>query len=382
LAKNYHSNRYQYGLTSAGVFVYAYNSDKLIQQFTLVPSQNITMSNQGAPISSLLSKKGDALIRPVSDDRGFEVVGQYRYGRGVSLRDGSLILGVPGSANSKANVSTQVALSGGVFETLNAQSQGLTTVSTGAPNAAYTMATLVPEDLQTAGTITPNKGSETAQFSSTNTNFISSAPLGSPAQAGVPASVEASQLSRALTLAEMSVAEDSSGDADCACLVGRGDLAFINQGYVVKTLTNAAAPTSISDDSNSAFSNQSTPAVLKFDQMQSRVESFMFDLFKSLDQDHYQFEQALRGNLLPQTQSEASTPVDLFNPSTPGQVATRPLLLGLWVERHSVIRLPSPFRPIPIRMGWRRASRTSAINSKANRRASQRRQTYNKLNKN
>jgi hypothetical protein len=57
--------------------------------------------------------------------------------------------------------------------------------------------------------------------------------------------VEASQLSRALTLAELKVfTEGDSSVEDCGCLTSRADLAFINVGYQVKILRSTAEDTS------------------------------------------------------------------------------------------------------------------------------------------
>lgn len=261
-------NRYQYGINSAGVYVYAHDTEKVITQFALIPQKNITttkdtqeLTGKDSPLSG-----GTAMVRPVSDERGFEVIGHFRYGRGVSLRDGSLVLNenVKGGKNAKTNVDLQFALSGELFGTLNAQSQGLTAIESAYANPADAIARLQPEDLQTAATLVPGgaDGQKKPQFSDTGTNFVDTAPLNSPENKGLPASVEAGQLSRALTLAEMSVREDTiPNDDDCECNVGRADLAFINMGYNVKVLNPANPDTSqlfgnTTVALNAAFSNR------------------------------------------------------------------------------------------------------------------------------
>ncbi len=204
----------------------------------LVPAGNITFNND-----SVALKKGQTgMIRPVSDERGFEVIGHHRYGRGVSLRDGSLVLA--SGDNEKANISVQVALSGDLYSTLQAQSQGLTSILTTYANPADTIARLQPEDLQTAGTLNPS--TKKPEFTSVGTTFVSTAPLNSPQREGgtTPVNVEATQLSRALTLAEMGAREGflkGTGDPDCQCILGRSDLAFINVGYQIKLLRPSAS---------------------------------------------------------------------------------------------------------------------------------------------
>lgn len=233
------TNRYSYGLNSAGVFTYCYDSARNIQEVIFPAKERITaISPAGQVDDEILGKKGSAMIRPVSDERGFEVIGHFRYGRGVHLRDGSLVLN-ESSLNLTANVDTQVALSGGLYETLSAQSQGISAITGDFPNPATTIARLQPTDTETAGRINPSTGEP--EFLETELNLVDTAPLGSLKQKGLPISVEASQLSRALTLAEMRVKEETVSNESCVCLTGRADLAFLNVGYQIKTITGTSS---------------------------------------------------------------------------------------------------------------------------------------------
>lgn len=243
----YMNNRYQYGLNSAGVYVYMHDASKVIREIVLMPVANISYDDPDAAPGKQ-HKGATGMIRPVSDERGFEVVGHFKYGRNVALRDGSLVLNEnQDQTNLQAQISTSLALSGELFDTLQAQSSGLGTVTTGYPNPAEAVIKLSPEDLQTAATVNPETGKP--EFATEGMNFVDTAPLGSPEQQGstnelIQADVEASQLSRALTLAEMRVREDILDvDSDCACILGRSDLAFINVGYQVKTLNTSGGDT-------------------------------------------------------------------------------------------------------------------------------------------
>ena len=224
---------YQYGMNAAGVFIYAYDASKVIREAVAVKTANVTPQ---ADANARL-KEPHTFIRPVSDERGFELIGHYRYGRRVSLRDGRLIVNKPGE---KAKVDVQLALSGDLSSMLAAQSQGLTTVVTGYADPAAELAEMSPEDGQTAAVVpgvenSPNKKS--AEFTSVGDEFVDEAPLGSVEQRGVMRDVEASQLSRALTLAEMSVLDNTIvRNEDCACITGRADLAFMASGYQVESL--------------------------------------------------------------------------------------------------------------------------------------------------
>jgi hypothetical protein len=233
----YLHNTYQYGVNAAGVFIYAHDASPgggVIREALTLPVDNLQPVIQ----SDAKLANPQALIRPVSDERGFEVIGHYQYGRRVSLRDGRLIVNGP---TDKAKIDLQLALSGDLASLLTAQSQGLTTVVTGYADPAAELAIMTPDDAQTAAAYpgsenSPNK--RAPQFTEAGDEFIDDAPLGSQEQRGVFSSVEATQLSRALTLAEMAVKDGAMvADENCVCLTGRADLAFMGSGYQVNALT-------------------------------------------------------------------------------------------------------------------------------------------------
>lgn len=260
LTQKYSQNRFQYQVNSAGVYVYAHDTSKVVTQFALIPQSHITVSKDSQELSGKDSplQGGTAMVRPISDERGFEVIGHARYGRGVSLRDGSLVLqdvGKNARISGGQGIDVQVALGGDLYATLNAQSQGITSVVTSYENPAEFLAKLLPDDLQTAGVMVPGSdGVKRPQFTEEGTNFVDVAPLNSPENKGVPLSVEAGQLSRALTLAELNIREDTLL-TDCDCQLGRGDLAFINEGYQVKVVNPASPATPLFGDGGVAASS-------------------------------------------------------------------------------------------------------------------------------
>ncbi len=238
LKEKHSTNRYQYGLNSAGVYVYAHDNTGtgVIGEILTLPTANVAVTPAPTASNKVLEGK-TCMIRPVSDERGFEVIGHFRYGRRVALRDGRLVM--TDSTNAKANVDVQLALAGGLFETLNAQSQGLNAITSAYANPADAITKMQPEDTQTAAILNPD--TKQPKFSDAGDNFVKAAALNTPEQQGSIASVEASQLSRALTLAEMSIKVQTTKDTDCPCVLGRADLAFINVGYQVKTLNQATS---------------------------------------------------------------------------------------------------------------------------------------------
>ena len=312
--QKYVANRYQYGLNSAGVYVYAYDQSKTIQELLLLPKERMKIE----PPNLSLFEGQTGMIRPVSDERGFELIGHYRYGRGMSLRDGSLVLNPSGGNNMKVDIGSQVALTGDLYASLNAQSQGLTSIQTQYPNPADAMARLMPDDLASAAVINPSTGNPV--IVSSDTNFIDTAPLGSPQQKGAMPSVEATQLSRALTLAEMA-ARDSLSQAEaateCSCMMGRAELTFINTGYQVKTLVgtgtdvsqlpNAKGPIIPTGGEQALADMQAnTPTDFGLGKQNqkdfvNKVDSFLWNLYSVLDTPHTDYENAIRGGNMAQS---------------------------------------------------------------------------------
>jgi cell division protein FtsL len=358
------TNRSWFGLTSAGAFVYAHdlgsanpgaspqtNVHGVISELVLIPAGKLTTTPTSTTDTTAKVNKSTVMIRPVSDERGFEVIGHYRYGRGVSLTDGQLVQS-PQGANTyqAANVSIQVALSGDLSAALQAQTTGITAVSSQYPNPVAAIASLQPDDLRTSGFTNPNTGAPS--YGNSSTNFVDQPVLGSPQTTGVFPSVEASQLSQGRTLAEMTVldaygSQDGTGTTQpqCMCLLGRSDLAFINTGYQVKTLAQTAVdpsslydpnafqagtspntfptsvqPTGLDPADQAAYQaaitygtplNQTSQPSPSPDQVLTTVDNFLFNLYQALDTPHQQYEQELRGGSFsaPQPGANGSTSV-------------------------------------------------------------------------
>lgn len=308
LRERYITNRYSYGLNSAGAFVYARDTAKTIQELLILPAQNIHVTSIAGTVD-VPPKNTSAMIRPISDDRGFELIGHFRYGRGVALRDGRLIIS-DGQSNGAATVSTQVALAGDLYAMLTAQSQGLTATTSQYDNPAAVLASLTPEDVQTAGFINPD--TKQPEWSDNGDNFVKVATKDSPERTGAESSVEASQLSRALTLAEMTInSDDASSDTDCPCLLGRADLTFMSAGFTPPKVLNTTVNDSSDLSGASVFASGSTvdnsqSLPVNFtavtgnqESVLSKVDDFLFNLYSALDGPHQQYEAALRGENLP-----------------------------------------------------------------------------------
>ncbi len=303
LREKHLTNRYSYGINSAGVYTYLHDQSKVVLEMLLLPTANITFNQDVVKFTG-----ASGMIRPVSDERGFEVIGHHRYGRGVALRDGALIA----AGTQQADVGVQLALAGGLFETLQAQAHGLTVVSSAYQNPADAVARLGPEDLQTAATINPD--TKKPEFTNTGTSFLSTATMDSKERQGAvtPPNVEASQLSRALTLAEMKVRESflagSTIDSDCECVTGRADLAFLNVGYQVQTLRPTQSDQDMVSHAQKAVADAKELAVL--DAAKEPNQAFIDEIDRTISLSSPEEAQAIRAQLLNDVNSEVGPVVN------------------------------------------------------------------------
>lgn len=310
LLKHMH-NRYQYGLNSAGVFAYLYDEGEAgtpgvptISEALLIKTSRVKVKAElnEAQKKFILNTQGNhsSMIRPVSDERGFEVIGHFRYGRGLSLRDGSLQRSDGGNPNQRASISLQTPLQGDLQESLMAQSLGVTSELTSSQNPAADLATLTPSDAQTATTFTNENGKitpSTTFLNVTSEKFIQTYPLGVTESLKIPDSVEATQLSRALSLAEMTVKEGAGATEACDCMMARTDLAFL---YVPKKIAveNERGVTEYIDDStrnSNAVPTEKALPVGNPEEVAKKVNDFLWNLYALLDKDHQEVEKKLRG---------------------------------------------------------------------------------------
>ena len=351
LNTTYLSDAYMFGFTTAGAYVYAHDVGiagtsppvGVISDLVQLPGGRMTVKS--IPNIPPPLPRETLVIRPVSDERGFEVIGHSRYGRGLTLSNGQLTQ--TNAPPQPAIAEIQVALSGNLFTALTAQSQGLVQ-GPQLYNPANVIATLQPTDLQTSGFTSGPKN--TPSYGNTGSNFTTVTPVTNPPSA-IYGSVQAAQLSQGLTLAEMTVLDPTGADVDginatqaqCMCLLGRADLAFMNPNYSATLLPpvvgdNFTLPTgegAYNDITNATTTGQNEVNLdlgitsnSPLDQVTTYVDNFLFSLYQTLDTPHQQYEQQLRGGIYqaPQNgQGQAVNPsaTDLGPTAPPFSAANR-----------------------------------------------------------
>ena len=378
LNAKYTNNVSTYGVNSAGIYVYAQDTSSYIVEAFSLNSSNLTpnpktgitningdpvLDSNGNPVNVTPFVNGTSYIRPVSDSRGFEVVGHYRYGRGVSLSDGLLVYNPNGGPNTAVSVNTQVALSGTLFASLQAQTAGLTTAISTTLSPAQYLLNMQPSDQATSGTSTPGSVS-TPGVSTSNTPggtsnaiqsglpFVGDATLGSLAQQGVTSTytAQSTTLSRALTLSEMSVM-DSQGSLDgpagnCPCILSR--VPFMTSASTQTPLIASAVPDNSTLPNPNTFG--STAATVTFGaatpqqvsqfednliqpnavsptspgDVANTVNQFLYSLYSALDNTHQALEAKLIGD-----QVAINAPQATFPPGPTGGGTNNTLLASI-----------------------------------------------------
>lgn len=211
-------------------------------------------SRQSNKLTSL-----NIMVRPVSDEFGFEVIGHYRYGRGVFIDRGQVRIPAPGEASAGATVNglnIQFAAHGGLL-TDNPVQSNLGLESTSFAQAYESMA---PEEYATAASFKGAQyepGQAVQNYSITDKATYDDA-INVRTKAGSAVFTEADAVRRALTLSELQPTISSGLDAvgynRCACSLSKTSWLTVLPLTVVRQILGpvAAVPEGVSADAAAA----------------------------------------------------------------------------------------------------------------------------------
>ncbi len=192
-------------------------------------------------------KSLNIMIRPVSDEFGFEVIGHYRYGRGVFIDRGQVkIIDPTNNSNTMNQINIQFAATGGLL-TENPRLDNL-----GPESQTFSQAfeKMEPDDYRTGASFAgANYGSNDVNAASvnyTNQNTYSDAVKHAIADTGHAIFAEADATRRAITLAELSPTMTNGLDEAqfnrCACALGRANwLSVLPQSFIDQVLRPVSA---------------------------------------------------------------------------------------------------------------------------------------------
>lgn len=198
--------------------------------------ETATKANQG---NVRAFAKLNVLVRPVSDDFGFEVVGHNKYGRGAFIDRGKLQVkgSEPGEVANRITV--QFAASGGLLT-----DPGIVgTDASSAQSVAYSFERMQPDDYITGASFSGSGNpSDVSSFNFTSqetyTNQIN-------ANTGKSLYVEADQTRKAKTLGELKPTVQIAGLdglSNCACGLGRANwLSILPQDIIASILSGSSS---------------------------------------------------------------------------------------------------------------------------------------------
>jgi hypothetical protein len=232
-------------------------SDALIQAQTdaanavksLAAAQQ-NLANLQAGIGSL--KKLPTLgiiVRPVSDEFGFEVIGHYRYGRGAYIDRGQIRIGMGPNASTAGpevnQISTQFAATAGVLTDPSTVQSG----SGSYYNFAAQFDQMQPEDWMTGASFRGVAASGTTTDNPTSGIVLTDANTYSSnvkKNTGHSVFIEADQIHNSVTLAELGPSADIKGlqgfAMDCPCGLERANwLSILPSEFIQAVLSNSGS---------------------------------------------------------------------------------------------------------------------------------------------
>ncbi len=202
------------------------------------------------------------IIRPVSDEFGFEVVGHYRYGRGAFIDQGGVQISAgptattPGQTVNQLNI--QFAATAGILSDATPVQPGMAS----SVNFAAQFETMQPEDWVTGASF-QGTGSPTGQVSQIQFTSQATYTTNMAQNTGQGVWIEADQIRDATTLGELSPQVSIQGldnaAPNCACGLDRAEwLTILPQSLIQAVLQGGSqlVPT------GTAFSNQQINDVL------------------------------------------------------------------------------------------------------------------------
>lgn len=218
---------------------------KLVELGTIRDRLNVILTGEQEVLTALQATGGaksltqlNMLVRPVSDEFGFEVIGHYRYGRGAFIDRGQLKV----QSEKSSDLANQLQIQFSPFGGFMTDSTPGATLDPEGVNFTAQFEKMQPQDYVTGASFkgfaggssgTPSDVVKTSQ--QTYTNLIS-------ANTGKGVFIEADTTRSAKTLAEMTPNMDLFGTGDdssanCACGLGRSNwLTILPQSVIEEIL--------------------------------------------------------------------------------------------------------------------------------------------------
>jgi len=189
------------------------------------------------------------MVRPVSDEYGFELIGHYRYGRGCFIDRGKVTLQDPVTSGTVNQINIQFAPTGGLLT-----SNPPTTLGPDSQSFDVAFNQMQPDDYVTGasfkggnypnGNVDPstiNYTSQTTYTASINSTVSKSNSSGTVTTSSTAVYAEADATSRAQLLSDLCPTEtnglDSSQSNTCSCALGNSNwISVLPQSFISQVL--------------------------------------------------------------------------------------------------------------------------------------------------
>lgn len=218
------------------------------RQSTRVKDAEAAVASARASGSVKKLKSINVMIRPVSDEFGFEVIGHYRYGRGAFIDRGQVQILSPNEPDARAvanQVNIQFAASGGLIT----DNPRLDNLGPEVVDQAAAFEKMQPDDYRTGATFRGgnySSGDRLQDVNPTGQQTYDDALNTSVTKAGKAVYVESDALRRAVTLAELKPTtanglDDVYGaDNKCACALGRASWLTVLPSNLIQQVLSPA----------------------------------------------------------------------------------------------------------------------------------------------
>jgi hypothetical protein len=247
--------------------------DSTLKEYNAAKATNKFMSNQGV-IPNL-----SVMVRPVSDEFGFEVIGHYRYGRSAFIDRGKLQI-----QSERDDISNQVSIQFIPTAGILTDSPVSSGVGPQVVDFSSQLERMQPEDYVTGASFTGTASRDNIEsWDQTNENTYTSL-INENKDTGLY--IEADATRRAKTLAELKPTIDlgdfsQAFSSNCPCNLSRASLYTLLPQALIQIVLNNATPSGVAQAMTPPAVPEDNPSVYKLLKLKNERDEFIEVAFRS-----------------------------------------------------------------------------------------------------
>lgn len=306
-------------------------SNERIKQENLERLQEQKASLQVRSSNIRKLKALNIMVRPVSDEFGFEVIGHQRYGRGAFIDRGQLQITDPNTVGQNPNVVNQLGIQFASQGGIITDNPGESNLGQESANFSQLYEKMGPDDYITGASFKGanyNSDNRLADVNYTSQQTYTDSINNTVTSTSKAVFIEADALKRAQTMEELrptaSNGLDDIGFANCNCGIGRAEWLSILPQEVLRQIlsplgSNQGQPLKFSDSGASQFGDDTQTDTTIPSKLQSSLQDAANGKFSPLKLDDFFNEDAttiaLNADIASQEKQKASSRVDSINQS-------------------------------------------------------------------